>query len=469
MKKYIKTTLFLLTLTYICFSPAKAGAQTVNIPVENHDSLAINIYDGDSGQIQPVLDGLTDDYGNAINPSELQISYILDPFYNPDICMTIDANGNYTTLKNGKAMVTVIGSLNGSDPYYSMDNSYYTVTPSHVCFFASIGFYIEIDPAGISFEKDSLSLYGPGIASGKKWYTESTASLNISSNYNLNGDSVNVSYYYTGKKIHMYCTLEDSCLTIHASVTSKNTVEHSRLTYIINGREFTIELTFHSLHVNKRSLVAAKGKTATLKLQGTSETPEWTSSDPKIVSVSKNGKIKCRKRGNAIITATWGGHKVGCAVSVISPKMLKVIKYATYMGKHWKYSQPKRMSSGYYDCSSLVWKAYKKAGKYIGNAKSYAPVAADIAKWSAANGKTMAKSYTPKQIDKMLFNPGDLAFRTGANNGRYKGIYHVEMFAGYAFNYYDEKGNPHLNELWAVRPENYYGGGLLIIRPYPNL
>lgn len=474
MKNLIKTILLLIAFTYACFDTAKADAQTVNIPIENDDYLETDIYAGDCGQIQPVLDGLTDDYGNSINPSELQISYIVDTSYSPgsysDTCMTVDAYGNYATVRNGRALVTVIGSLNSSDPYYYTDNGYYTVTPSHVCFFAAILFSIEINPDGISLESESLSLYGSGIASGNKWYSESTASLNLNSSYDLNEASVNVSYSYTkGRKINMDCSLENNCLTVHAFVTSKNTVERSMLTYIINGRKFTIELTFHSLHVNKRSLVAAKGKTAALKLCGTDKAPEWTSSDPKVVSVSKTGNIKCHKKGNAIITAAWENHKVGCAVSVISPKMLKVIKYASYMGKHWKYSQPKRMSPGYYDCSSLVWKAYKKAGKYIGNAKSYAPVAADIAKWSAGNGKTIAKSYGPKQVDNMIFAPGDLAFRTGAENHRYKGIYHVEMFAGYAFGYYDEKGNPHLNELWAVRPEGYYGGGLLVIRPYPNL
>lgn len=469
MNKLIKAILVVLALTYIFLNTAKADAQTVNVPVHNRDSLYIDICAGDSGQIQPVFDEITDDYGNPINPSGLQMSYKLETSYNPEICMTLDAGGNYTALQPGEALVTVTGFLDAPESDNSFQNGYYMTTSSQAYFLARIIFYIGIDPSGISTDSDSLILYGSGIAAGTTWYTEYTASLNFNSSYDLSDGSVSTSYDYTGKKIYMYCTLENSCLTIHASVTSKNTVEHSRLTYLINGREFPIELTFRNLHVNRRSLVAAKGKTATLKLRGTSQAPEWTSSDPKVVSVSKNGKIKCRKKGNAIITASFGGCKVGCAVSVVSPKMLKVIKYATYMGKNWKYSKPKRMSSGYYDCSSLVWKAYKKAGKYIGNAKSYAPVAADIGKWSQKNGKTMAKSYTPKQIDNMKFNPGDLAFRTGADNGRYKGIYHVEMFTGYAFSYYDEKGNAHLNELWAARPEGYYGGGLPVIRPYPNL
>lgn len=47
----------------------------------------------------------------------------------------------------------------------------------------------------------------------------------------------------------------------------------------------------------------------------------------------------------------------------------------------------------------------------------------------------------------MKSRPGDLLFGTGANNGRYKGIYHVEMFVGYAC--YGFQGNkPILTTKW---------------------
>jgi cell wall-associated NlpC family hydrolase len=183
-----------------------------------------------------------------------------------------------------------------------------------------------------------------------------------------------------------------------------------------------------------------------------------------VAKVSSNGTVKCRKKGNAVITATIGGKKVGCAVSVVSAKMLKVIKRAEKIGSTWTYSQPKRMQSGYYDCSSLVWKAYSLMGKKFGLA-NYAPVAADLAKWCKQHGKSLTKSYTSKDIQKMRFNPGDLMFETGSNNGRYKGIYHVEMFVGYRVYSYSKNGTPQLVERWAARPDNYYEGGGWMMRP----
>ena len=165
-----------------------------------------------------------------------------------------------------------------------------------------------------------------------------------------------------------------------------------------------------------------------------------------------------------MITASFGEAKVGCAVSVVSAKKVKTIRYAKMIGTKWKYSQPKRMQKGYYDCSSLVWKAYCKMGKRIGG--NYALVAADLAKWCKANGKKITNSYTRNHIQKMKLNPGDLMFETGADNGRYLGIYHVEMFTGYVVAYYGSDGKPVLYETWGARPDGYYGGGYMIYRPY---
>ena len=73
----------------------------------------------------------------------------------------------------------------------------------------------------------------------------------------------------------------------------------------------------------------------------------------------------------------------------------------------------------------------------------------DIAKWCAGK-KKMVK--------------GDLVFQTGAKNGRYKGIYHVEMFVGYRC--YGFSGNtPMLMPCWAARFDGYAYGAKLVGRP----
>ena len=179
---------------------------------------------------------------------------------------------------------------------------------------------------------------------------------------------------------------------------------------------------------------------------------------------SGKGVIKAKKKtGNTVVYAQIGGHRLGCAGSVVSSKMKKVITRAKKIYKTCKYSQPLRMSSKYYDCSSLVWKSYRLMGKTLGN-RNYAPVAADIAKWCAGKKKMVKGGVSEKNITKMKLRPGDLVFQTGAKNGRYKGIYHVEMFVGYRC--YGFSGNtPMLMPCWAARYDGYAYGAKLVGRP----
>jgi len=63
------------------------------------------------------------------------------------------------------------------------------------------------------------------------------------------------------------------------------------------------------------------------------------------------------------------------------------------------------MRKGYVDCSSFVWKSYKPYGVNFGS-KSYAPTAADIAKWCGKKKKLLKLSTYNGKSDRLL--PGDL-------------------------------------------------------------
>ncbi len=123
-----------------------------------------------------------------------------------------------------------------------------------------------------------------------------------------------------------------------------------------------------------------------------------------------------------------------------------------------KTSQPKRMQEKFYDCSSLVWKSYHKNGVNFGMAY-YAPVAADMGKWCAQHKKLVSGGLSQANIQNMKLNPGDVMFETGQKNGRYKGIYHVEMITGYIFYGFDRNGKAELGIQWAAGDEKYYPMG----------
>lgn len=178
-------------------------------------------------------------------------------------------------------------------------------------------------------------------------------------------------------------------------------------------------------------LALYKGETASLHVNGAwdNEKVKYSSSNKSVASVSSKGKVTAKGCGAATITASVGAFTLTYEVGVSYKTAIKALRYDI---EHFNsiYSQAKRMSEGYYDCSSFVWRGYKAAGKYLNKNGGWAPTAADLAKWCVTNGYMLYEGTV--STAKLL--PGDLIFETDESgaNGRYKGIYHVDMYQGNA-------------------------------------
>lgn len=234
------------------------------------------------------------------------------------------------------------------------------------------------------------------------------------------------------------------------------------LTLTLNGRTYQIHVTIYKVRLTS-SVLIARGKTRNLNVSGISQSKvRWSSSNKKAVTVNKtSGKIRAKKNGNAIIYAKVGNVKLGSAVSVTSAKKVKAIKHGFHIAKTCSYSQAKRMQSGYYDCSSLVWKSYHYAKGCNFGSSSYAPTSASEASYLAKK-KRIIGNYTDENVKNMKFQAGDVLFKTGENNGRYKGVYHAELFAGYSFagfseNYETHATEPYILTRWCARQDGYGG------------
>ena len=68
--------------------------------------------------------------------------------------------------------------------------------------------------------------------------------------------------------------------------------------------------------LNKTSLTLKKKKSYTLKVMGKVGTAKFTSSNTKIVTVNKYGKILAKKKGNAVIIVKTSGETLKCKVKV---------------------------------------------------------------------------------------------------------------------------------------------------------
>lgn len=225
------------------------------------------------------------------------------------------------------------------------------------------------------------------------------------------------------------------------------------VTFKIDGIQFSIKIRVITASIKKDSYYLARGKSMKLKIKGNLKgvKVKYKSLSPRVASINSKGKVKAKKSGTAVIKVTIGdgdnSAAIGTVINVASANKIKAFNWARRYASKNTYSQPKRMQKGYYDCSSLVWKAYRTQGRHL-EYRSYAPTAAGLGEYLVKKGKKVA-SASWNNYEKRKFQVGDLLFETGANNGRYKGIYHVEMFGGYSFGYFESNGKPYLNYTFA--------------------
>lgn len=279
-----------------------------------------------------------------------------------------------------------------------------------------------------------------------------------------NMPGVNLSCKSSSKNVQAYASLSKNILHLQVHGTKNCS---TKLTVGIGGKNFQISVSLKTVKISFNSLLLDKGRTKKLKIKGCpNKNIKWSSSNKRIASVNKKGVVKGKRIGNAVITAKINGKPVGCAVSVTTRQLQNVCKRATYIGTHWSYSQARRTQDGFYDCSSLVWKAYTQYAGLDFGSSSYPGTSASESAWCRAHNKMISGGYTERKIQKMQLNPGDLLFKSTDLGNPYNTTYHVEMFTGYTCLGYNKKGKPVVTSLWASRDAGYGAeNGSLMARP----
>ncbi len=211
------------------------------------------------------------------------------------------------------------------------------------------------------------------------------------------------------------------------------------------------------------SLVLYKGEKTTLKVKGkkSGTSVKFISRNKKVVSVTSSGKVKAKGYGNTTIDVKVGSGCISYPVSVGPKKGVKAARWAVKKAGKAKYSQAKRMKSGYFDCSSLTGRSYATQGLTLGGSKSWSSTAAGQAKWCKTNNHVLFMNSKDIDFDQML--PGDLIFYVtgyaGVNSG-YRHIDHVAIYLGNGYKAEVAKG--------VVSAGNWgdsSGGALMIGRP----
>ena len=467
LKKLAITICLALVITMLPLSEAKAEVSSIAI---TKDGGAIQLTTGQTAQFQTPSTIAYE--GDSYTVTSYQFSA------DDTDAVSVDANGKVTALKAGYGEITVDvyvqqpvwnnDNYGGDfDDYYDDDSDedydygyyMYGAGDSGMLLFCAV-YEVSVMPdlSHVGIDKTSQTGY-----SSNEWYVPSYT-FHLKSNALLSEDDeyLVLSCKSSNPDNYVYAELYNNVLTLTPYKAGKTTV-----TVSLNHKVFfKIKLNTIVVKMTTNSVLMTTGQTKKLTVHGCKASKvKWTSSNPSVVSVSSSGKIKGKKNGNAVIKAKVGDYAFGCAVSVVPKSRKRAINKALYIYKTSKYSQAKRMQNKFYDCSSLVWRSYANNGVKFGNTK-YAPSAAEMAKWCVSKKKMLKGGVSQNNLDKMKINAGDIMFESGANNGRYKGVYHVEMVVGYVCEGFDYNGKPILALKWATRLDGEYGCcGQMIARP----
>ena len=129
------------------------------------------------------------------------------------------------------------------------------------------------------------------------------------------------------------------------SVKAFKTTKGKKTFSSYNKKGVTAIAGLYTLKLNSSRITLNPGKSYTLKVNGTKLTPAWKSSNSKIAAVNKKGRITAKKAGTAKITATLGGKKFVCTVTVkkASASSNKTVqnytKVKNYLNKNGGYSE----------------------------------------------------------------------------------------------------------------------------------
>ncbi len=214
------------------------------------------------------------------------------------------------------------------------------------------------------------------------------------------------------------------------TVVSNYTTGKTVITVTVDGKTIKHKLAVTNPRLKSSYKALSVGKTTQISVKGASSKKKITykSKNKSVATVSKSGKVKAKSNGNTEIIVKADGVSLAFKVSVAPQRALSACKKGHQIMYSSTYSQAQRMQNGFYDCSSLVFRAYGKDAGLLGGSSSYAPTAASMAYYLERTGKAISF----KGLDASQLLPGDLIFYGDSSNrnGRYKNIYHVSMYYG---------------------------------------
>lgn len=139
----------------------------------------------------------------------------------------------------------------------------------------------------------------------------------------------------------------------------------------------TVQAKAATIKLNTKEKTLVIGETYKLKVRNTAKTVKWSSTNPKVASVSKKGLVTAKKAGTTTITAKVGKKKLTCKVTVITMQK-------SYVNKTVHLINVERRKYGYasFDTNLLLQSAAQKRAKEL--AKRFSHTRPNGYKWTSA-------------------------------------------------------------------------------------
>ena len=184
-----------------------------------------------------------------------------------------------------------------------------------------------------------------------------------------------------------------------------------------------------TISLNRTVLVLNVGEKDELKVNGTEDTVEWSSSAPTVASVTSTGEVTALTKGNAVITAEVNGESVTCTVTVKEESDAPDNGTDTPDNNSTttKPNNSNKPSTGSVDVSKLKLKL--TMGEWVSTIESpnsdgnFEITSVQGEEWTlAVDGTTAAVTWSAESGNSVATVSGDTLKVTGSSSGRYTTI-----------------------------------------------
>lgn len=203
-------------------------------------------------------------------------------------------------------------------------------------------------------------------------------------------------------------------VSLGSKVQAENTV--SSELELVSPESITLNKSSLSLQLNKTAQLTAIINPA----EATDQNVNWTSTNPKIATVDKNGKVKAVKVGSTTITATSNGNpsiKKSVTVTVIKvPTSLKLSKATLNITKKQNVKVTATVAPSDATNKTVIWKSSNtKVAKVDskGNIKGITNGSATITATAKANSEVMKQVNVKVSTKAVKVNKTSLSITTG--------------------------------------------------------